>query len=511
MPQDPRVRKVLAAYVGAGLALALATEFLTPYRTAALSGWVLLPLLALTAEFLPVTISRNGLRITFTLPFLAGMAVAVGATGALLTDILVTFAGALALSLSEFRHSRGEGLVPRPYWFDSILGFFDFRGLRRQAAAAKARSSPRTPNRAGRLQTEVHEESIGASQHSAYNEDPRSDGQNSELPQDTTQKTEDTPSQRPFWIGLNLSISAISAGCAGLLFAVVSGDGTHHTTMSALTYTGVYAIVNFLLVSQTEALVTKTRISERITATAAIAAQGMVLYCLASIAVAIFVSKDLFLLVPLILLPIIVLRQVLKLRSQMYEHYYETVTALTLMLQRAHPYTHGHLERVSRISEEVALHLGLPAARARLVREASVLHDIGKIAVDEEILDKPAKLTADEFAHVKRHSQLGAQILAPVETLRELVPWIRHHHERPDGTGYPDGLSDVEIPVESKIIAVVDAFDAMTGGDAPSDRRPYREPMTIDAALQELDRCSGTQFDPTVVQAFRTVLASGVI
>src|SRR5208282_3347959 len=117
-------------------------------------------------------------------------------------------------------------------------------------------------------------------------------------------------------------------------------------------------------------------------------------------------------------LPLIVLRRVLKLKSQLMEQYYETVTSLTLMLQRAHPYTHGHLERVSRVSEEVAIHLGLSGHRARLVREASVLHDIGKIAVDEAILDKPAKLTAEEYAHVKRHSALGAQIIAPVEPLR---------------------------------------------------------------------------------------------
>lgn len=422
MSQDSKVRQMLAAYVGAGVTLALITEFATAYHSTTLLGWLLLPLLALTAEFLPVSISRNGLRITFSLPFLAGMAVAVGPTGSLLTDLLVSLVAAVVMNIAR----RAEA--------------------------------------------------------------------------------------RPFWIGLNLAISGISASCAGLLFAAVSGaGGAQHTTLSALAYTATYAIVNFLLVSKTEALLTRTRLSERVTATAAIAAQGMVLYCLASIAVAVFVSKSLFILAPLILLPIIVLRQVLKLRAQMYDQYYETVTALTLMLQRAHPYTHGHLERVSRISEEVALRLGLPAARARLVREASVLHDIGKIAVDEEVLDKPAKLTPEEFAHVKRHSQLGAQILAPVETLRDLVPWIKHHHERPDGSGYPDGLSDLEIPIESKIIAVVDAFDAMTGGDEPSDRRPYREPMTTDAALSELDRCSGSQFDSRVVQAFRVVLGSGVV
>lgn len=414
------VTLALALYCLFGGGLSLVLELETPYRSPSVVSFVLLPLLALTSEFFPVEISRKGLRMTFSLPFLAGMAVAVGATGALLTDLVIT---ALA------------------------------------AGWVVSRSGEKVP---------------------------------------------------PFWITINASVAAISCSLAGILFSLIQRDGpSHHTTWAAITFTVAYTVANFFLITHMESLATRTRFAERMHSTATIAAQGLALYCLASIGVAVFVSKGLFWMVPLMLVPIIVLRRVLKLRSQMYEHYYETVSALTLMLQRAHPYTHGHIERVARISEEVAIRLGLPGHRARLVREASVLHDIGKIAVDEAILDKPAKLTPDEFAHVKRHSALGAQILAPVESLREIVPWIRHHHERPDGTGYPDGLSDVEIPIESKIIAVVDAFDAMTGGDLPSDRRPYREPVSVGAALQELERCSGTQFDSHVVAAFRAVLTEG--
>jgi putative nucleotidyltransferase with HDIG domain len=407
----------------AAIGLALWVELTTPYSVAPVMAWVLIPALAMIAEFLPVEISRHGLRITFSMPFLAGMAVAVGATGALLTDLIVTLA------------------------FGIVLGI-------------------------------QHRKTIA-----------------------------------PLWICLNLSVAAISASSAGLAFVFLRSHivSRHATTYAAVLFTLVYSLVNFVLVSNIEAKKSHTKLTERLHATAAIGAQGAVLYCLAAIAVAVCVSKGLFLFAALTLLPIIVLRRVLKLRTQMYEHYYETVTALTLMLQRAHPYTHGHLERVARISEDVALRLGLPAHRARLVREASVLHDIGKIAVDEAILDKPAKLTQEEFAHVKRHSALGAQILTPVESMREIVPWIRHHHERPDGTGYPDGLSDVEIPLESKIIAVVDAFDAMTGGDHPGDKRPYREPITTEQAVVELERCSGTQFDTNVVQAFKYVLRSNLV
>lgn len=400
--------------------LAIGVEVGTPYRMIDTAGWVILLCLALVAEFLPVNISRDGLRITFSLPFVAGMAVALGASGALLVDIAVTLASAFYLALN--------GNKPRR-----------------------------------------------------------------------------------FWVLLNLSVALISASLGGVAYVLVNDIGSGHSTLAALAFTVVYAAANFFLVCLAESTLTQNRLTERLHSTLAVGAQGMVLYCLASLAVSILVIKGLYWLLPPMLLPLIVLRKVLKLKSQLMEQYYETVTSLTLMLQRAHPYTHGHLERVSRVSEEVAIHLGLSGHRARLVREASVLHDIGKIAVDEAILDKPAKLTAEEYAHVKRHSALGAQIIAPVEPLRALVPWIKHHHERPDGSGYPDGLSDIEIPIESKIIAVVDAYDAMTGGDLPSDRRPYREPMTVDQALAELDRCSGTQFDAKVVQAFRHVLDRGVV
>lgn len=205
--------------------------------------------------------------------------------------------------------------------------------------------------------------------------------------------------------------------------------------------------------------------------------------------------------VPLTLVPVLAFRLGVMRREAVADAYYDTVTALTLMLQRAHPDTHDHLDRVARTAERVAEQLGLGARRSELVRAAAVLHDIGKIAVDESVLDKPGRLTAAERAHVENHALWGAQILTPIHQFRELVPWIRHHHERPDGTGYPDRLNGVEIPIESRIIAVVDAFDAMTGGD-----RAYRRPMSQDQAIAELRRCAPTQFDSTVVAAFAQVI-----
>jgi hypothetical protein len=196
--------------------------------------------------------------------------------------------------------------------------------------------------------------------------------------------------------------------------------------------------------------------------------------------------------VALILGPIFAIRSMVLSRLRMEEANRQTVETLASMLQRAHPYTHRHL--------------GLPSARAKLVHQAALLHDIGKIAVDEDILDLPRKLTDEEFEHVKLHAPYGGDILAEIADMQEMATWIRYHHERPDGRGYPQGLLDPEIPLESKIIAAVDAFDAMTGGMEGRDGRPFREPMSVNEALTELERCSGSQFDPDVVRVFRDVV-----
>ncbi len=196
-------------------------------------------------------------------------------------------------------------------------------------------------------------------------------------------------------------------------------------------------------------------------------------------------------------------------KREQYDHYFGTMAALTLMLQRAHPYTRGHLERVGHLAEEAAIRLGLSPERSRLVHEAAVLHDIGKIAVDERILDKPGPLTPEERSVVQKHAAYGSEILRRVEAFREHAGWILRHHERPDGQGYPDGLRDEQIPVESKIIAVADAFDAMTHMPEEGAGRSYRQPVSVDEALAELARCSGSQFDPDVVRAFREALVGG--
>jgi diguanylate cyclase (GGDEF)-like protein/putative nucleotidyltransferase with HDIG domain len=158
-----------------------------------------------------------------------------------------------------------------------------------------------------------------------------------------------------------------------------------------------------------------------------------------------------------------------------------------------------HSETVGRYAELMARELGLSEERIGRVRLAGLLHDVGKVGVPNEILSKPGKLTSDEFAIVKRHPELGAQILDH-PTLADLRAWVGAHHERPDGRGYPRGVAGDALPLEARIIAVADAYEAMT-----SDRS-YRAAVGHQRARDELERCADSQFDARVVQAFLTVL-----
>ncbi|MEI7578129.1 MAG: HD-GYP domain-containing protein [Armatimonadota bacterium] len=191
------------------------------------------------------------------------------------------------------------------------------------------------------------------------------------------------------------------------------------------------------------------------------------------------------------------------------EEFSAGLVGLGNLLGYAHPYTGGHSRRVGYLARETGRRLGIPEWRLDEVVHAALLHDIGKLAVDERILEKPSKLTDEEFAVIKTHPGIGEAIVAEVLAHKPLAKWIRHHHERMDGRGYPDQLPKSAIPIESRLIAVLDAYDAMTGTSADGHRRLYRDPVTSEKALDELRRCSGTQFDPRVVKAFEAVLKHG--
>ena len=174
----------------------------------------------------------------------------------------------------------------------------------------------------------------------------------------------------------------------------------------------------------------------------------------------------------------------------------QSTDVLLRVLAERSPDLEGHTVHVAAFAAAVAERLGLPADSVQDVRSAAELHDIGKIAIPDEILEKPSSLSEQEWSFMERHTLIGARILGAAPALDRVAPIVRSSHESWDGTGYPDGLAGEEIPLGSRIVAVCDAFDAMI-----SDR-PYSPGMPTTAALYELRRCAGTQFDPIVVAAF---------
>jgi HD-GYP domain-containing protein (c-di-GMP phosphodiesterase class II) len=174
----------------------------------------------------------------------------------------------------------------------------------------------------------------------------------------------------------------------------------------------------------------------------------------------------------------------------------QTVEVLANALEAKDEYTSGHARQVSEVAVMVGRHLGLGIEELRTLELAGMFHDIGKIGVGTEIINKPGPLSERELAEMQQHPAIGERILAPVEFLQPVLPIVRAGHERWDGRGYPDGLAGEDIPLEARIIFVCDAFHAMT-----SDRS-YRKALPVDEALRRLEEASGTQFDPTVVEAF---------
>ncbi|MBD3169008.1 MAG: response regulator [candidate division Zixibacteria bacterium] len=180
--------------------------------------------------------------------------------------------------------------------------------------------------------------------------------------------------------------------------------------------------------------------------------------------------------------------------------YLATLSALANAIETRDEYTRGHTERVFQAAEAIAIELGWEEERLKSLRMGGLLHDIGKIGVPDAILNKPGPLTSEEFEIMKSHPILGAKIVEGIPFLKPAMPYILYHHERFDGTGYPHGLAGEDIPIEGRILAVVDTIDAIT-----SDR-PYRKGMGIDKAIDELNIHSGTQFDPEIVKVALKVL-----
>jgi len=185
--------------------------------------------------------------------------------------------------------------------------------------------------------------------------------------------------------------------------------------------------------------------------------------------------------------------------------YQQTINALVTAAGQRDKTAEGHSERVTRYSVAIGRALRLSGSDLDNLRYAAGLHDIGKVAISRKILNKLGRLTEDEFEIMKQHSSLSIRILEKLEGLKEASKLVKHHHERYDGNGYPDGLAGEQIPLGARIISVAEAFEFLT-----SDV-PWRDALDQESALKEVEACGGTQFDPEVARALRAAIIGGLV
>lgn len=176
--------------------------------------------------------------------------------------------------------------------------------------------------------------------------------------------------------------------------------------------------------------------------------------------------------------------------------HFDSVKVLAQAIDAKDPYTRGHSDRVRRMSLKIAGHLGFSEERLESLEYGALLHDIGKIGIKDEVLQKPGALNPGEYQYIQEHTLIGAKIVEGIDFFKDKIPMIRCHHEYFDGSGYPDGLVGETIPLEARIITVPDAFDAM------ASLRPHRRAMPLDEVLMELEKGRAKQFDPKVLEIF---------
>ncbi len=191
-----------------------------------------------------------------------------------------------------------------------------------------------------------------------------------------------------------------------------------------------------------------------------------------------------------------------RMAERLEDAYFATLGALAAALEAKDAYTNDHASQIAELAGRVCDVLGLDGRTTRVVKLGALLHDIGKIGIPEAILRKPAGLTGEEMLVMQQHPDIGARILEPVPYFAELVPLVRSSHERWDGRGYPEGRSRDDIPLGSRVIAVCDAFHAMT------EDRVYRHALPLPTAMAEIERCAGSQFDPVCARALLDVVVA---
>jgi hypothetical protein len=306
----------------------------------------------------------------------------------------------------------------------------------------------------------------------------------------------------------NAGQTVLAVFCAGQFYLLIGGqvpltrDSFPLAIVQVLAANMVYELINGLLIIGIVSLAERVSPHRVWVGTMAQSALPYFVYSIFGLLLAVIWSSGVGpFSVVLVLAPLFVARWVFAQFAAKREAYEATIRTLIQAVETKDVYTRGHSQRVSRGSVLVGRQRGLREDRLTLLRYAGMLHDVGKLGVPTSVLVKAGQLTAEEFESIKMHPVWGREIVRDLEFLGEAIPGIYHHHERMDGRGYPLGLRGPEIPEFARMIAVADAFDAMT------TTRSYRRARGNDEAIEELRRCQGTQFDPVMVQALADGLA----
>ena len=309
---------------------------------------------------------------------------------------------------------------------------------------------------------------------------------------------------RWYKIVFNIAQYALSTGIAGMVYQGLGGvvgaiNLTNYIVPAAISAVVFYLINSnlfMIVISLAEEIsilsIWKNRVKGIVATYIALAPIGFIMAM-------VYVSTGIWGII-LFFFPLILARRSFELYTKMRKVYLDTIRALAAAIDAKDPYTKGHSERVAELSVDLAQELNLSGRDIEDIEYTALLHDVGKIGIADSILGKKGGLTSQEYEKIKEHTIMGANIIEPVDFLKNSYKAIYHHHEKYNGAGYPDGLKEKDIPLSARIIAVADAYDAM-GSD-----RPYRKKLSKDKILKELKDQSGKQIDPEIVKALLLVL-----
>lgn len=302
----------------------------------------------------------------------------------------------------------------------------------------------------------------------------------------------------------NYCILILAVLCGNYIYLLYGGtfsiDKLSSNMFQIILFCLVFFIVNTAIISILSALMTNKNIVYVLVGNIRLIILNILVIAPFGIMLAYVFNRFAYGGVIIVLCPIVLTRYTFSLYIKSKSQYVETVDALMLAMEARDKYTEGHSKRVAEISTNIAKQLKYNDWKIEQLNMAALLHDVGKIGVDDHILNKPGKLTKEEFDTIKTHPQIGYNILKDIKNLESILPIIRNHHERYDGCGYPDGKKAEELSLDVFIIQLADSIDAM------STDRPYRKALNPDMVIEEVKKHCGSQFHPKVVDAYFKML-----